>query len=127
VPRFVPNSGSHQRTWDQLSPGIWTYARGSFAGLSDRASNNRPVLLIAPSVITLNATVASQAANDFLLSITGLTNPKTSMDYVRYLPRDREVRFDEPRKDPWCTECGTVSSSRLARGDSAALPTKASG
>jgi hypothetical protein len=80
--------------------------------------------VVAPSVITLNATVVSQAGNDFLLSITSLTNPKTSMDYVRFLPRDREVRFDEPRKDPWCTECGAVSGSRLARGDSAALPTR---
>lgn len=78
----------------------------------------------APSVITLNATVASQAGNDFLFAITGLTSPKSSVDYLRFLPRDREVRFDEPRKDPECTECGTVSASRLARGDSVSLPTK---
>lgn len=82
--------------------------------------------VVAPSVITLNATVASQAANDFLFSITDLTNPKTSADYLRFLPRDREVRFDEPRKDAACIECGTLSGSRLARGDSVALPTKTS-
>jgi ThiF family len=82
--------------------------------------------VVAPSVITLNATVASQAGNDFLFSITGLKKPNSSMDYLRFLPRDREVRFDEPRKDSECTECGTASGSRLARGDSVSLPTKAS-
>ena len=83
--------------------------------------------VVAPSVITLNATVASQAGNDFLFSITSLTKPKSSAHYLRFLPRDREVRFDEPRKDPGCTECGAVSGSRLARGDCVSLPTKASG
>jgi molybdopterin/thiamine biosynthesis adenylyltransferase len=78
----------------------------------------------APSVITLNATVASQAANDFLFSITGLTRLKTSSDYLRFLPRDREVRFDAPRRDAGCPECGAGSLSRLARGDSVSLPTK---
>jgi molybdopterin/thiamine biosynthesis adenylyltransferase len=83
--------------------------------------------VVAPSVITLNATVASQAANDFLFAITGLTNPKSAADYLRFLPRDREVRFDAPRKDPGCCECGTGSESRLARGDSYPLPIKTSG
>src|SRR5262249_35678562 len=80
--------------------------------------------VVAPSVITLNATVASQAANDFLFSITGLANSRTPTDYLRFLPRDREVRFDEPRRDRECAECGTEPRSRLARGDSFALPTK---
>jgi hypothetical protein len=80
--------------------------------------------VVAPSVITLNATVSSQAANDFLFSFTGLTRAKTSLDYVRFLPRQREVRFDEPRKDPRCLECGREPLSRFARGDAAELPTK---
>ena len=75
-------------------------------------------------MITLNATVASQAGNDFLFAVTGLTYPGTSTAYLRFLPRDREVRFDEPRKDPKCTECGSPSRSRLARGDAVPLPTK---
>jgi molybdopterin/thiamine biosynthesis adenylyltransferase len=82
--------------------------------------------VVAPSVITLNATVASQAANDFLFAITGLTSPKSATDYLRFLPRDREVRFDEPRKDPNCRECGLRPESRLGRGDSYPLPTKTS-
>lgn len=82
--------------------------------------------VVAPSLITLNATVASQAANDFLFALTGLISPDASADYMRFLPREREVRFDEPRKDPACTECSTASESRLARGDAAQLPTRAS-
>lgn len=80
--------------------------------------------VVAPSVITLNATVASQAANDFLFSFTGLTREKASLDYLRFLPRQREVRFDEPRNDPKCLECGRQPLSRFARGDAAELPTK---
>lgn len=82
--------------------------------------------VVAPSVMTLNATVASQAANDFLFALTGFTSPDASADYMRFLPRAREVRFDEPRKDPACTECGMASESRLARGDTAQLPTRGS-
>ena len=80
--------------------------------------------VVAPSVITLNATVAAQAANDFLLAYVGLTNPSASVDYLRFLPRHRDIRFDQPRADPACTECSTASASRLARGDSIQLPTK---
>src|SRR5262249_40058735 len=80
--------------------------------------------VVAPSVITLNATVASQAANEFLFSIMGLTNSKTEADYLRFLPRDREVRFDRPRKDAACTECSALPGSRLARGDLVPLPTR---
>lgn len=80
--------------------------------------------LTAPSVITLNATAASQAVNDFLFWLTGLTRQGTSRDYMRFLPREREVRFDEPRKDAKCLECGRTQSSRFARGDSVELPTR---
>lgn len=80
--------------------------------------------VVAPSVITLNATAASQAANDFLFWLTGLTRQGTSLDYMRFLPREREVRFDEPRQDAKCLECGHHPSGRFARGDSVELPTK---
>lgn len=80
--------------------------------------------VVAPSVITLNAAVASQAANDFLFALTGLLKTGTSPDYLRFLPRRREVMFDRPRKDEACTECGMTSHSRFARGDGAELPTR---
>lgn len=76
----------------------------------------------APSVITLNATAASQAANDFLFSITGLMRPEASGDYMRLRPRDRAVRLDQPRRDPTCTECGLGPNARRARGDGMRLP-----
>jgi len=80
--------------------------------------------VVAPSVITLNATAASQSVNDFLFWLTGLTHQTTPLDYMRFLPRAREVRFDEPRKDSKCLECAHTQSSRFARGDSVELPTK---
>jgi hypothetical protein len=82
--------------------------------------------VVAPSVITLNATVAAQAANDFLFALTGLTRPDTSLDYMYFLPRRREVRFDIPRRDPACGECGVMPYSRFARGYTVSLPTRES-
>lgn len=79
--------------------------------------------VVAPSVITLNATAASQAANDFLFALTGLAHPDTPPDYMYFSPRRRGIRFDTPRKDPACGECGIMSHSRFARGDGASLPT----
>jgi molybdopterin/thiamine biosynthesis adenylyltransferase len=71
--------------------------------------------VVAPSVITLNATAAALAANDFLFTMTGLTASAASADYVRVQPIDRDVVFDRPRKDNDCTECSL--GGRLARGD----------
>jgi hypothetical protein len=82
--------------------------------------------VVAPSVITLNATAASQAANDFLFSITGLTEPDAGAAFCRFRPRQREMWLDNPRRDPACLECGIGSRSRYARGDGAALPTRPS-
>lgn len=67
----------------------------------------------APSVITLNATAACVAANDFLFTVTGLTLDSASMDYVCFRPRERDIRFDEPRRSAECLDCGF----RRARGD----------
>jgi hypothetical protein len=80
--------------------------------------------VVAPSVITLNATAASQAANDFLFALTGLTRPNAPTDYRYLFPRRREISFHSPRKDFDCRECGTMSHSRFARGDSFSLPTR---
>ncbi len=80
--------------------------------------------VVAPSVITLNATAAAQAANDFLFSLTGLTHPDAPLDYMYLSPRKREVRMEVPRNETTCRECGTMSYSRFARGDGASLPTR---
>jgi ThiF family len=78
--------------------------------------------VVAPSVITLNATATAQAANDFLFYITGLQDPQTTMAYHRFQPQGRRVWFDDARKSPDCLECGSDSRSRLARGDARRLP-----
>ncbi len=78
--------------------------------------------LVAPSVITLNATAVSQAANDFLFYMTGLRDPAATTAYMRFQPQRRRVWFDEPRKSAECLECGNGSRSRLARGDARRLP-----
>lgn len=69
----------------------------------------------APSVITLNGTAAAIAANDFLFTVTGLTDPAARLDYCRIQPIDRDVVFDEPRVDEDCPECS--AAGRLGRGD----------
>jgi len=80
--------------------------------------------VVAPSVITLNAVAASHAANDALFALTGLTRPEAHSDYVRLLHRSRDVRFDRPRRDLSCLECGIAAGSRFARGQGAQLPTR---
>ncbi len=73
--------------------------------------------IVAPSVVTLNAVGAAQAANDFLFYMTGLTSPDASTAYMRFDPRRREVSLDNPRRSWDCTECGTGTNGRLGRGD----------
>lgn len=80
----------------------------------------------APSVITLNAVAAAHAVNDFLFRLTGLRDASASNEYLYFEPRMASVRFDQPRRDPHCLECGDGSSSRFARGDARSLPTRPS-
>jgi molybdopterin/thiamine biosynthesis adenylyltransferase len=69
----------------------------------------------APSVITLNATAAAIAANDFLFSVTGLTDQDAPVDWARVRPTERGIDFHEPSQDPACAECSLTG--RLGRGD----------
>ncbi|MEJ0034843.1 MAG: ThiF family adenylyltransferase [Gammaproteobacteria bacterium] len=78
--------------------------------------------VIAPSVMTLNATAVSQAANDFMMYMTGLRDPESPSAYMRFQPQLRAVSFDATRKSPTCIECATSSRSRLALGDARRLP-----
>jgi len=75
----------------------------------------------APSVITLNAVGAGIAANDFLFTALGLQK-SAGHDYIKMSPLAREVRFEQPRQDLACPECG--SSGRFGRGDAVRLPTR---
>ncbi len=76
----------------------------------------------APSVITLNAMAAAQAANDFLFYMTGLARPDAFDGYVRSHPLSRRLEMLAPRKDTACPDCGVAHESRFARGDGTALP-----
>lgn len=76
----------------------------------------------APSVITLNATTAAQAANDFLFYMTGLASPTAFSGYVRSHPLTRRIEMLRPRKSADCFECSSSSGSRFGRGDGVALP-----
>lgn len=73
--------------------------------------------IAAPSVITLNAVGAAQAANDFLFYMTGMTLDDASTAYMRFDPRRRSVSLDKPRKSWECPECGNGPKSRFGRGD----------
>jgi hypothetical protein len=76
----------------------------------------------APSVITLNATAAAIAANDFLFSMTGLTELDAPTDWARVRPTERGIDFHGPSLDATCPECSL--GGRLGRGDGGSrLPT----
>ena len=78
----------------------------------------------APSVITLNAVAVSHAVDDFLFSVAGLLEESTPHRYLRFSPRDWGVRFEEPRKDEACRECGRGPKSRFGLGQTRSLPTR---
>jgi hypothetical protein len=76
----------------------------------------------APSVITLNAVAASQATNDFLMSITGLLEAK-AIHWSKAYPRSGEVVLENPRRSDSCGECS--QQGRLGRGPTKRLPIRA--
>jgi hypothetical protein len=78
----------------------------------------------APAVMALNATAASQAANDALFMVTGLSGVDATPAYLLFKPRERTVRLSEPRRDPDCPFCSPSPTSVFARGDAASLPVK---
>jgi tRNA A37 threonylcarbamoyladenosine dehydratase len=112
---------------------LWCNGLISSAKLQDEAQTaderraqryiNEPEV-IAPSVITLNAQAAAQAANDFLFAVTGLTLPEATNDYVMFAAQHRTIKFTIPRSEDTCLECGILSKSRRGRGDQHRLPTK---
>jgi molybdopterin/thiamine biosynthesis adenylyltransferase len=69
-----------------------------------------------PSVITLNAVAAAHAANDYLLTVTGLLVP-TPLYWTKVRPRDGEVVSEIPRRDENCAVCsdarGNLGAGRL--------------
>jgi molybdopterin/thiamine biosynthesis adenylyltransferase len=92
-------------------------------GRLERARNRYVDEVPAPSVITFNTWAASQAATDFMLMVGGLMEETAPTDYLRYRPRERGSEPIQPLPNrPTCRDCGTVTQSRRARGDSVELP-----
>lgn len=79
----------------------------------------------APSVISMNAVGSAFAVNDFLFSYTGIAHSEeqTWPAYLRADALTGEVFSDMPSADPECPECGSIPSSRRAKGDKLPLPT----
>ncbi len=75
-----------------------------------------------PSVITLNAASAAQAANDLLLMFTSLYREDVDMGHRLQFARSRETCVVRLRSDEACLDCGSSSRSRRGRGDRARLP-----
>jgi ThiF family len=80
----------------------------------------------APSVISLNAVAAAYAVNDYLMSVTGLFQNSYEPRWLRVHPAVKgikeRVRYEVPRRDSDCTECG--AEGRFARGRGQRLPTR---
>lgn len=77
----------------------------------------------APSVITFNGLVASQATTDFLLMTVELMQPASHTDYLLF--RQRRRRHEQVvalANQAACRDCGTAPESRRARGDGDDLP-----
>ena len=81
--------------------------------------------VLAPSVITINGIGAAQAVDDVMLAVTGLGDPDDGA-YRYDFVRGHKVKRVSPRRDDGCIDCGAGSRSRLARGDSRALPCRPS-
>jgi len=75
-----------------------------------------------PSVITLNALSAGQAANDLLFMFTGLFHDNVVVEHHLNLVRERSLNVVMPRADASCLHCGSSAKSHRARGDRARLP-----
>lgn len=84
-------------------------------------------LIAAPSVITLNAIGAAQAANQFLFHFLGLFDrDHVKQGYSMYYARENAWRHVETRFESSCLQCSSSSLSCYARGDRASLPCRAS-
>lgn len=89
---------------------------------AERADQEYGTTISNPSVITMNAVVASHGVNDFLLSFLGLFDPTTSPEPHRFKHLSRSVVSERYRSEPGCPECGAGLESRMGRGDHAVLP-----
>ncbi len=114
---------------------LWCNGLVSAAGLQDEAISQEErerqryvdePTVTAPSVVTLNAVAAAHAVDDYLFSVTGLLDETALPHWLRFSPRESDVKLETPRKDAGCRECGAGPHGRLGRGDAQRLPTRGS-
>jgi hypothetical protein len=82
--------------------------------------------VVEPSVITLNALSAAQAANDLMMLFTGLFTENAEMLHQMHFTRERRLELVDFEANPRCPDCGDMSQSRRARGDDVRLPCRTS-
>ena len=117
----IPHSGGGCLLCNQLIPPDKLAEEALNPGERRRQAYVRDVP--APSVITLNALGAAQAANDFLFGYLGLfDNELPESGYRIHYARSRRWRAIECAADDRCLHCGSARGSAYARGDHATLP-----
>jgi len=89
---------------------------------ADRLDQEYGTRLPNPSVITMNAVSAAHAVNHFLFYFAGMLESTYSPPYVRFNHLSGTQKFEEPRRDPSCTECSSSTFSRYGRGEAKELP-----
>jgi molybdopterin/thiamine biosynthesis adenylyltransferase len=80
-----------------------------------------------PSVITLNALSAAQAATDLMMMVTGLFAEGTTLPHLVAFVRERTQHPIAPVASATCPDCSDAPTSRHARGDRARLPCRGEG
>jgi len=78
--------------------------------------------VVEPSVITLNALSAAQAANDLMMMFAGLYHERVTLPHQIHFARERRLFTVEGAANDACPDCGSNSRSRRARGDRYRLP-----
>lgn len=79
-----------------------------------------------PSVITLNAIGTALAANDLMMTVTGLFPEDVDLGHQLYDAGNRFLLSMDGSHQPGCQDCGTSEKSRFGRGDRGRLPCRAS-
>lgn len=79
-----------------------------------------------PSVITLNAIGTALAANDMLMTVTGLFPEGVDLSHHLYYANQRELFSMASPFQHNCRDCGGEEKSRFGRGDRGHLPCRPS-
>ncbi len=118
----IPGQGGGCLVCQQLVPGdnLQEEALSSAERRNQRYVDDPEVH--APSVITLNALSAAQAANDLMMMFTGLYEEDVQLKQHLNFVRSRALKEYLPLANERCPWCSAAPYSKFARGDRARLP-----